>query len=54
MPVPSVDLGGAMDLGEEMLDKKAGLHITFNDISRQSNTSCGMQTDTLMIQGNTI
>jgi hypothetical protein len=54
MPVPSVDLGGAMHLGEEMLDKKAGLHITFNDIPRQSNTSCSMQMDTLMIQGNAI
>jgi hypothetical protein len=54
MPVPSVDLGGAMHLGEEMLDKKAGLHITFNDIPGRSNASCGMQTDTLMIQGNTI
>jgi hypothetical protein len=49
-----VDLGVAVDLGEEMLDKKAGLHITFNDIQGQSNASCGMQPDTLMIQGNTI
>jgi hypothetical protein len=54
MPVPSVDLSVAVDLGEEMLDKKAGLHIRFNDTPRQSNVRCGVQTDKLMIQANTI
>ena len=54
MPVRSMDLGGAMDLGQEMLDKKAGLHIRFNDTPRQSNVRWGVQTDKLMIQANTI
>jgi len=40
-----------VDLGEEMLDKKAGLYITFNGTSGQFHARWNVQTDKRLIQG---
>jgi hypothetical protein len=40
-----------VDLGEDMLDKKAGFHITFNGTSRQLHAGWSVQMDKRLIQG---